>query len=126
MSHNSVDVQLDLLESQVNDVGVSLLVGDPVAAQACAARLQQLAVELVQVSNSFGQLGYESPRRARRIKALFHATAGLRENLFRQLAYVDRALEIVVPVIREKSTYSGAGTYGKPVRQSGAISVLAA
>lgn len=126
MSHSSLDTHLDLLEAQVRELGASLIGADPTAVQAGGAALQRLAVELVHMVDGMGRGPLESPRRAHRIKALASGIATLRENLLRQMAYVDRALEIVVPVTRDKATYAGGGAYGKPVRQSGAFSVLAA
>lgn len=126
MSFSSLDSQLDLLESQFVELSASLVNGRPDELLASSARLQRLAVELVQLSGSQGRA---QPKRAQaivRIKALASGMANLRENLLRQMAYVDRALEIMVPATRNKSTYNGGGAYGQPVRQSGAFSVLAA
>jgi hypothetical protein len=126
MSHPSIDTQLSLLESQLKELGVSLMTGNPVAVQAGGAILQRLAVELVHMADGVGRDQLALPLRALRVKALASSVATLREALLRQMAYVDRALEIVVPVTREKATYAGGGAYGQPVRQSGAFSVLAA
>ena len=126
MSHASLDTQLNLLESQLKELGLSLMAANPAAVQAGGAILQRLAVELVQVVDGVGREQLALPRRALKIKALASNIASMREALLRQMAYVDRALEIVVPVTKDKATYSGGGVYGQPVRQSGAFSVLAA
>lgn len=126
MSFSSLDSKLDLLESQFLALSASLVNGQPDDLLAGSVKLQRSAVELVQLSASLGPM---QPKRAQailRIKALASGLANLRENLLRQMAYVDRALEIVVPATRNKSTYNGGGAYGQPVRQSGAFSVLAA
>ena len=126
MSHASLDIQLALLESQLKELGASLMAGNPTAVQAGGAVLQRLAVEFFHMANGVGRDQLASPHRALKIKALASNMAAMRETLLRQMAYVDRALEIVVPMTRDKATYAGGGAYGQPVRQSGAFAVLAA
>ncbi len=126
MSHKSLDSQLDLLEAHFKDVAASLIDGSPATVQANAEALQRLAVELIQMADNVGRVQLASPHRMRRIKALAGGIATLRESLLRQLAYFDRALEVVVPATREKATYAGSAAYGAPGRQSGAFKVLAA
>jgi hypothetical protein len=126
MSNFSLDIQLDALESQFKAVEDSLLTGIPAAVQSNGATLQRLAVEFIQMTEQVGRAQLDSPIRIRRVKELARGIATVRESLLRQLAYVDRALEIVVPATREKATYAGVGAYGNPVRQSGAFTVLSA
>jgi hypothetical protein len=122
----NLDTQLDLLESHFHALTASLMDGRSDAFLAGGAVLQRLAVELAQMTNGLSQAELNVSRRMQRIKVLASGMANLRESLLRQMAYVDRALEVVVPATREKATYAGAGAYGQPVRQSGAFSVLAA
>ncbi|QTN30278.1 hypothetical protein HZ993_11020 [Rhodoferax sp. AJA081-3] len=126
MQNSSLDTQLDLLESQLNALSASLVEGRPDALQSGSAALQRLAVDLLQVTGGKGLAQFKQPRQRRRVQVLATGIANLRENLLRHMAYVDRALEIVVPATRDKATYAGSGAYGQPVRQSGAFSVLAA
>jgi len=126
MSHVSLDSQLDLLESHFEALAAHLIDGSPLTLQTHSATLQRLAVELIQMVDLVGRAHFESADRIRRVKALANGVARLRENLLRQLAYVGRALEVVVPATREKATYSGGATYGQAARQSGAFKVLAA
>lgn len=126
MSHISLDTQLDLLESHFETLAASLIDGSPDAVQSSSVTLQRLAVELIQMADSVGRVQLGSPNRMRRVKALASGIADLRKNLLRQMAYVDRALEVVVPATREKATYSGGATYGQAARQSGAFKGLAA
>ncbi len=127
MQSSKLDTQLDLLESQFQALAASLLDGRSDAFLSGGAVLQRLAVEMAQMANGLGRAELTSPRRMLRIKVLASGIANLRESLLRQMAYVDRALEIVVPATRDKATYAGGGgAYGQPVRQSGALSVLAA
>jgi hypothetical protein len=126
MSKNLLDAQLDSLETQVNELSVSLFNADAMAVQAGGAMLQRLAVDLVQMTKGAGWSQLANPGRVQRIKAIAVGMASLRETLLRRIAYVSRALEVVVPVTRDQATYAGGGAYGKPVRQSGAFAVFSA
>lgn len=126
MPDSSLDIQLGRLETHFKEVEACLIDGNATAMQAAGAKLQLLAVEFIQIADAVGRAQLGSPSRMRRIKALAGGIASLRENLLRQLAYVDHALEIVVPATRKKATYAGSATYGSPVRQSGAFTVLSA
>jgi len=126
MSHSSLDIQLDLLEVHFEELRACLIDGSPAAVQSSGEKLQRLSVEFIQMADAVGRVQLDSPIRIRRIKALASGIASLRENLLRQLAYADRALEIVVPATRRTATYAGSGAYGNPVRQSGAFTALSA
>ncbi len=126
MQSSKLDTQLDLLESQFNALATSLMGGQPDAFLSGGAGLQRLAVEMAQMVKTSGHAEFKTPRRMQRIQVLASGVANLRESLLRHMAYVDRALEIVVPASCDKATYAGSGVYGQPVRQSGAFSVLAA
>jgi hypothetical protein len=126
MLHISIDDQLDLLEERFQALASSLIDGNPEVLQSASASLQILAVELVQMLNADGRGQLGASGRSRRVRALAGGLATVRENLFRQSAYVDRALELIVPATQQKSTYSGSRAYGGPVRQSGAFAVLSA
>lgn len=126
MPNASLDTQLELLEFQLNALSARLLAGSPDEWVSGSAALQRLAVDLIQMTGGKGLEQLRQPRQRRRVQVLATGMANLRENLLRQMAYVDRALEIVVPATRDKSTYAGSGAYSQPVRQSGAFSVLSA
>jgi hypothetical protein len=126
MLHISLDDQLDLLEERFEALAGTLIDGNPDGVQSASASLQLLAVELVQMLDANGRAQLRVPGRSHRIRALASGLATVRENLFRQSAYVDRALELIVPATQQKSTYSGNRAYGGPVRQSGAFKVLSA
>nr|WP_315491202.1 hypothetical protein [uncultured Rhodoferax sp.] len=126
MSSSAVDVHLDLLESEFKALSACLIDSRLDALLAAGATLQRLSVELAEMAKGAGQMRLKSSPQLLRIKALAAGIANVRENLLRQLAFVGRALEIVVPATRDKSTYAGGGVYGQPVQQSGAFSVLSA
>jgi hypothetical protein len=126
MPSSNLDTQLDLLESQFSALAASLMDGRTDAVLSGGAGLQRLAVEMSQLVGVLGHAEFKTPRRLQRMKVLASGMANLRESLLRHMAYVDRALEIVVPATRDKATYAGSGVYGQPVRQSGAFSVFKA
>jgi hypothetical protein len=126
MSTSHFDTQLEQLELQCQAVQASLLSGNAAALQAGSAALLRLTVEVSQLAGEAGATQLDTASRANRVKALASGIAILREGLLRQLAYVERGLEIVVPATREKATYATGGAYGSPVRQSGSFSFLSA
>ena len=107
-------------------MAASLLGDSPEQIESTSTQFQLLVIELVQTLDAAARRQLSSPSRARKVKHLAMSLAMVRENLLRQSAYVDRALELVVPASRPKSTYAGNQTYGSPVRQSGAFTVLSA
>lgn len=126
MNASHIDTQLGQLELQCRQAQTSLLDGDSATLQSAGKTLLGLTVELSQLARSSGQAQWTHPNDIQRIKALAAAVATLREGVLRQLAYVERGLEIVVPATRDKATYGAAGGYGSPVRQSGSFSYLSA
>ncbi len=126
MLNMPLDHHLDLLEERLNILAAALIDDSPEIFQSTSASLQLLAVELVQIldANGRGELG--GAVRAHRIRSLAGGLAAVRENLLRRSAFVDRALELIVPASQQKSTYAGSRTYGGPARRSGAFKVLAA
>ena len=125
MSLPLVDQQLDRIEPQFTALSVALRDGSVQSLQASAERLQQLAVELRQLVDTLPRAGVLQPRRAARLKALAAKLPMLRENLLRRSAYVNRALETLVPT-PPKSTYAGRATYGNVARQSGEFKTVSA
>lgn len=126
MSNSHLDIQLEQLELQCHALQASLLSGDVAQLQAGGAALQRLTIEFSQMAAEAGLNQLDISGRTQRIKAIASGIAMLREGLLRQLAYVERGLEIVVPATREKATYAKGGAYGRPVRQSGSFPFLSA
>lgn len=126
MTTATLDVQLDRIEEQFNALSALLLNGDPQGIEAASESLQQLAVEFLQMVEEVGRVGLQSNARAARIKTLASVFPLLRGNVLRRSAFVDRALETIIPSAPQ-STYAGnAKTYGASMRQSGAFKVLSA
>ncbi len=122
----SFDAQICLLEAQFRVVSAALLDGGPVAIQSTSATLQRLAVELVQMVDETGRDQLNSPGHLQKLSVLASGMVALRENLVRQSAYVERALEVLVPATRQKSTYADSGVYGSSIRRSGEFTAFAA
>lgn len=125
MTNHSLDDQLDQIEQQFNELSTTLVDGDANGVRLASAALQQLAVDLIQMVDEMGSASLASHSRGQRIQLLASAIPSLRENLLRRSAYVDRALEMIIPAT-QKTTYAGGGAYGGGVRQSGAFKVLSA
>ena len=125
MTTATLDGQLDRIEEQFNELSALLLDGDPQGIEVASAALQQLAVEFLQMVEEAGPTSFAS-KRVERIKTLASVFPLLRSNVLRRSAFVDRALETIIPSAPQ-STYAGnAKTYGASMRQSGAFKVLSA
>jgi hypothetical protein len=126
MTTATLDSQLDCIEQQFNELSALLLDGDPRGVEVASKALQQLAVELLHMVDQAGPTSLQSNARAVRIKTLASVFPLLRGNVLRRSAFVDRALETIIPNASQ-STYAGqAKTYGSSMRQSGAFKVLSA
>lgn len=117
--------QLDLVGQQLNEVSVLLLEGSPTQLECSAARLQQIATNLKELVDGVGRHQVQSTLFVSRLGELSSRFSNVREGLFRRMAHVDRALQIVVPT-PAVSTYVTKGVYGNARRQSGAFNVFSA
>ena len=126
MEHLSLHDHIDRLEERVNLLATTVVDGSPNLLQSVSGDLQSLAVELKHLLEANVRNPLEASGLATRVRLLAAVLATVREGLLRQSAYVDRALELIVPHMQQKSTYPGSKAYGAPVRQSGAFSVLSA
>lgn len=126
MTTATLDGQLDRIEQQFNELSALLLDGDPRGVEVASVALQQLAVELLQMADEAGRASLQSNARAARIKTLASVFPLLRSNLLRRSAFVDRALETIIPNAPQTSYAGQAKTYGASMRQSGAFKVLSA
>lgn len=125
MTHSFLDTQLDLIEQQFNEMGAVWGDANPHQAQLSIDALQKLTVDLMQMVDEEGRSSLLSNSRMQRIQALAKTLQPLREGLLRRSAYVERALEIVMPA-SQKATYAGGAKYGGAIRQSGEFKVLSA
>ncbi len=129
MSQPSVFNQLDLVEQQFNEVSAVMVEGIPENIQAASAVFQRLTVDFVQLLEQAGPYAARNvgsnPSLVSRLKSLSEGIAQLRANVLRRAAYVEQALQIVVPT-GPSATYAGGSPYGTGIRQTGAFKVLAA
>ena len=125
MATSLIDTQLDAIEQQLHELRGFLLDGAPLQLQRASQELQQLAVDLMEIAEEEGRGGLRNHSRKQRIKAIAISMQPLREGLLRQSAFVDRALEIMMPSVKQ-ATYASGAKYGGAMRQSGAFKVLSA
>lgn len=123
MSYSSVDHHLDLLEQQFKEVFVAVAEDDAALLQSGSATLQQLAVHFVQMMDDMAPGDLAAASRVMRIKALANSFPVLRESLLRRSAYVEQALQLVVPTA-PKATYADHSRYGNGARQAGAFTTV--
>ena len=125
MSTSLIDTQLDLIEQQLSEQSAVVLDGNPHQVHIASGALQQLVVDLLQIAGEVKRSDLRAGHYMPRIQALANALQPLREGLLRQSAYVERALEIVMPAAQH-ATYAGGTRYGGAARQSGAFRALSA
>ena len=125
--NNAMINQLDLVEQQFNQVAAFLASGQAPQLETASQALHALSVELarlLQVQESASAAGKKALRQ--RVVAIASGLQMLRDNLSRQAAYNQQALQVVVPT-RPKSTYGGGSSvYGTVAPQGGVQKYLAA
>jgi hypothetical protein len=99
--------------------------GDLPGIEASSPALQQLAVGLLQMAPGLQRGDVQSRKRAVRLSALSMKLNTIREGLVRQGAYVERALQVVMPSAA-LTTYQDGGPYRTVARPSGSFQVRAA
>lgn len=121
---STIESQLVQAEAQLEHAMLCLNLGDATALTQASEALQNTAVGLVQMMHS-ARSARLSPEVSRKIGQLAQQLIALRENLLRRLAFVDRALKVVLPNVSD-STYQPTGPYGAGPRSSGTMSVISA
>lgn len=124
MQNMSVETQLEIVEKQLNEALSCLTEGDAQALVDASASLQSTAMTLVQLMHTHRKSA--SPKQfGAKIGQLAQRLIELRENLVRRSAYVDRALQVVLPTA-DVSQYQIRSPYGNAVRSSGTLRVISA
>ena len=124
MHQVSMDTQLNLVEKQLNEAMRCLIDGDSQALVDVSSQLQSTAVDLVQLMHTQRRMG-RAQQFGPQIGKLAQRLIELRENLIRRSAYVDRALQVVLPAA-DTATYQNRGPYGYGVRSSGNMNSVSA
>jgi hypothetical protein len=124
---NATIKQLDLVEQQFNQVAAFLASGQAPQLETASQALHALSVELARLLQSQEKASAASRKVLRqRIVALASGLQMLRDNLSRQAAFNQQALQVVVPT-PAKSTYGGGSSvYGTVAPQGGVQRYLAA
>ena len=124
---NATIKQLDLVEQQFNQVAAFLASGQAPQLETASQALHALSVELARLLQSQEKASVASRKVLRqRIVALASGLQMLRDNLSRQAAFNQLALQVVVPT-PAKSTYGGGSSvYGTVAPQGGVQRYLAA
>jgi ElaB/YqjD/DUF883 family membrane-anchored ribosome-binding protein len=125
--NNATIKQLDLVEQQFNQVAAFLASGQAPQLETATQALQALSVELARLLQSQATASAASQKSLRqRVVAMASSLQILRDNMSRQAAYNQQALQVVLPT-PAKSTYgSGSSVYGTVAPQGGVQKYLAA
>ena len=124
--NNAMLKQFDLVEQQFNQVAALLASGQAHKLDTASQALHALTVELAHLLPLPATASAASQKALRqRVVAMASALQILRDNLSRQAAFNQQALQVVVPT-PAKSTYGGSSVYGAVVPQGGVQKFLAA
>ena len=124
MQNTTIDTQLALADQQLNAAVICLNEGHGQALVEASAGLQATAVALVQLMQT-ARVSFIAVDQVAKMGDLARRLIALRENLIRRSAYVERALEVVMPAV-EKTTYHSMGPYGSTLRSAGAMHAASA
>lgn len=130
MLNTQVESALQQLELRSAAVAQALADGDPASLEQASTQMRALAVALADFVQGLGADQRREPQLAQRLQQASRLMAAQRQGLARRAVMVERALSVLVPSATRTPTYGHAGraaaSYGSPVRQSGAFTVLAA
>jgi hypothetical protein len=126
MSKNSLEHQLFLVEAQLKVASAALLAASTATMVDSCTQLQSLSIHLLQMTQALGPRHADVLRLSARMDAVAQGLPQVREGLLRRMAYVERALEMVVPQGQKAGYADIHSPYGNTVRQSGQFKVLAA
>jgi hypothetical protein len=126
MSKNSLEHQLFLVEAQLKVASAALLAASTATMVDSCTQLQSLSIHLLQMTQALGPRHADVLCLSARMDAVAQGLPQVREGLLRRMAYVERALEMVVPQGQKAGYADIQSPYGNTVRQSGQFKVLAA
>ena len=125
--NNATIKQLDLVEQKFNQVAAFLASGEAPEVETATQALHALSVDLARLLQSQATASAASQKALRqRVLAIASGLQILRDNLSRQAAFNQQALQVLVPT-QPKSTYGGGSSvYGTVAPQGGVQRYLAA
>ena len=127
MQHSLVEQHLSLVEAQLQVASAALVDADPSAIQSSSTKLQMLVVNFAKITETLGAGHADVRSLASRIQASVRGITLLREGLARRSAYVERALEVVVPGAQKSTGYADIHSpYGSTGRSSGQFKTFTA
>jgi len=121
-----IQATLSRIEHEVGVVLLALTDGEPIRLESVSKDLCAVSRELHGLLTSFDASLNRDQGLQQRLKALTASISVLREGLSRRTVSIDRALLHVLPSAQASIYPGSAGPYGRPGRQSGAFTVLAA
>ncbi len=121
-----LEKSLSEVELHFNDVSAALVSGEPVALTMASAALRQAAIDFSALLQRLTPAEVKHKALKPRLTQISNGMVLQRESLLRRTAFVEMALNTVMPSA-PKATYAQAGgPYASVGRQSGAFKYLAA
>lgn len=117
---------LDRVERSFNEVATLLATGDAPALAEASAALHALALEYAPLLGDARPWATVDAVQRQRIAALAQGMGVLRESLARRSAYVQQALQVVVPTPAPSTYGKSSSPFGAVAPQTGQFKVLAA
>ncbi len=125
MTPVDLEKSLTSIESLIQQISETLVVGDPVALAMASTHLRQAAVELSNMLPRFDPLTLKNASLKLRLTQISINLASRRENMLRQSGLVERALNTLVPASKTTTYSKAAGLYGAPGKSSGTFNFIA-
>jgi len=114
------------VELHFNDVSAALVGGEPLALSAASAALRQAAIDFSALVQRLTPADIKHKDLKPRLAQIADGMALQRESLLRRTAFVEMALNTVMPTAPHATYAQTGGPYGSPGRQTGAFKYLAA
>ena len=125
MTPVDLEKSLTSIESLIQQISETLVVGDPVALAMASTHLRQAAVELSNMLPRFDPLTLKNASLKLRLTQISINLASQRENMLRQSGLVERALNTLVPASKTTTYSKETGLYGAPGKSSGTFNFIA-
>ena len=125
MTPVDLEKSLTSIESLIQQISETLVVGDPVALAMASTHLRQAAVELSNMLPRFDPLTLKNASVKSRLAQISINLASRRESMLRQSGLVERALNTLVPASQTATYSKAAGLYGAPGKSSGTFNFIA-
>lgn len=128
MLTSELETSLARVEFCFDAVSAAIIKGDPQSLQSASAELKQAAVDFSGLWST-GQFSEQADAKEIKLRLanMMDGFAMQRENLIRRNAWVERALNVIIPASATDTYQQSAGQYGSGgVRPSGEFRFIAA